>query len=314
MALWRLVETGLGRSTDPKSQGAPSELLDRAKAFALAVTYFAFAYSTFGFARGAGKSTGAQNSGISAGLMQTAAGTLALVAAGVVIVAVGGYRVYKGASRTFLDDLKGNSSDLVRRLGAVGYIAKGLVIAGAGVLVIVAASRSEPTKATGLDGALKHSGPALRSSAPDRGRHRNHHLRPLQLRHGAIHQNVSGSGGLSFDATTVASQAAGSAVSCESTVAAAASTSTKTTWPSPSRNSARCTFPRSSGSNDLTVAARPSGNSRIFERSPAISKDRRSFRAVAGRLLGMGGVIVRRSALPMAYLGEVVTVLAPGQL
>ena len=41
----------------------------------------------------------------------------------------------------------------------VGYIAKGLALAGAGALIIVAASRSEPNKATGLDGALKHSGP-----------------------------------------------------------------------------------------------------------------------------------------------------------
>jgi hypothetical protein len=158
MALWRLVETALGRSTDPKSQGAPSEVLDRAKAFALAVVYFAFAYSTFGFARGAGKSTGEQNAGMSARLMQTGAGTIALIAAGVIIVAVGGYHVYKGASRNFLDDLKGRSSDLVRRLGMVGYIAKGLAIVGAGVLVIVAASRSEPNKATGLDGALKTLG------------------------------------------------------------------------------------------------------------------------------------------------------------
>jgi hypothetical protein len=158
MGLWRLVETALGRSTDPKSQGASSEVLDRAKAFALAVVYFAFAYSTFGFARGAGKSTSAQNSGMSAHLMQTGAGTIALIAAGVVIVAVGAYHVYKGASRNFLDDLKGNSSDLVRRMGIVGYIAKGLVIAGAGVLVVVAASRSEPNKATGLDGALKTLG------------------------------------------------------------------------------------------------------------------------------------------------------------
>jgi hypothetical protein len=71
---------------------------------------------------------------------------------------VSGYHVYKGASRNFLDDLKGNSSDLVRRLGTVGYIAKGLVIAGAGVLVVVAASRSQPNKATGFDGALKTLG------------------------------------------------------------------------------------------------------------------------------------------------------------
>ena len=35
MALWRLVETAVGRSTDPKSQRAASEVLDRGKAFAL---------------------------------------------------------------------------------------------------------------------------------------------------------------------------------------------------------------------------------------------------------------------------------------
>ncbi|GAC1638987.1 MAG: DUF1206 domain-containing protein [Mycobacterium sp.] len=158
MGLWRLVETALGRSTDPKSQGAPSEVLDRGKAFALAVVYFALAYSAFGFARGAGQSTGGQNSGMSARLMQTAAGTIALIAGGIIIVAVGGYHIYQGASRNFLDDLKGKSSALVRQLGIVGYIGKGLVIVGVGVLVVVAASRSEPNKATGLDGALKTLG------------------------------------------------------------------------------------------------------------------------------------------------------------
>lgn len=158
MALWRLAETALGRSTDPKSQGALAEASDRGKAFALAVVYFAFAYSTFGFARGAGESSARQTSTMSARLMQSGAGTAALVVAGVVIVAVGGYHVYKGASRNFLGDLKGKSSALVRRLGVFGYVAKGLTIAGAGVLVIVAASRAEPQKATGLDGALKTLG------------------------------------------------------------------------------------------------------------------------------------------------------------
>ena len=40
----------------------------------------------------------------------------------------------------------------------VGYIAKGLALAGAGALIIVAASRSVPNKATGLDGARKTLG------------------------------------------------------------------------------------------------------------------------------------------------------------
>src|SRR6476619_4857188 len=65
LVMWRLIETALGRSTDSKSPGASSEVLDRAKAFARAVVYFAFAYSTLGSAPGAGKSTGAQKSGIS---------------------------------------------------------------------------------------------------------------------------------------------------------------------------------------------------------------------------------------------------------
>ena len=108
--VWRLAETALGRSTDPKKQSPSSEVLDRAKAFALAVVYFGFAYSTLGFARGAGKSTGDQNSGLSARLMQTATGTVVLIGAGIIIVAVGGYHIYKGASRNFLDHLKGTSS------------------------------------------------------------------------------------------------------------------------------------------------------------------------------------------------------------
>jgi hypothetical protein len=158
LGLWRLVETALGRSTDPKSQDRSSEAMDRAKAFGLAVVYLGFAYSAFGFAMGTGKSSSDQNVAMSARLMQTTAGTCALIVAGVSIVAVGGYHVYKGASLNFLDDLKGESGNLVRRLGVVGYVGKGVVIASAGVLVVLATSRSEPHKATGLDGALKTLG------------------------------------------------------------------------------------------------------------------------------------------------------------
>jgi hypothetical protein len=40
-------------------------------------------------------------------------------------------------------------------MGVCGYVAEGVVLAGAGVLVIVAAVRADPSKATGLDGAVK---------------------------------------------------------------------------------------------------------------------------------------------------------------
>jgi hypothetical protein len=159
MGLWRLIETLLGKASDRRpARGSRWGVLDRAKAFGLAAVYLAFAYSAFGFARGAGRSAGEQNSTMSARLMQSTAGTLALIACGVGIVAVGVYHIHKGASHNFLDDLKGRSGTLVRRLGMVGYIGKGVVVAGAGALLVVAAVRSEPKRATGLDGALKTLG------------------------------------------------------------------------------------------------------------------------------------------------------------
>lgn len=158
MGLWRLVEAALGNSTAPKSEDGSPNALDRAKAFGLGLVYLGFAYSAFGFAMGSGKSSSDQNAGMSARLMQTTAGTVALIVAGAIVVGVGGYHVYKGASRSFLDDLKGKTGKLVRRLGVVGYIAKGLVVLASGVLVIIAALRSDPAKASGLDGALKTLG------------------------------------------------------------------------------------------------------------------------------------------------------------
>jgi hypothetical protein len=45
-------------------------------------------------------------------------------------------------------------------LGLFGYVAEGLVFAGAGILVIVAAVKADPSKATGLDGSVKTLGHA----------------------------------------------------------------------------------------------------------------------------------------------------------
>ncbi|MEU4647301.1 DUF1206 domain-containing protein [Nocardia fluminea] len=158
MALWRLAEAVLGSSSGPGADSAKSEVVNRVKAFSLAVVYLAFAYSAFGFARGGGGSSSEQSTGITARMMHTTAGTIALVAAGLIIIAIGGYHVYKGATQSFLPDLKGATSTLVRRLGTVGYIAKGLAIAAIGALVIVAVIRSEPDEASGLDGAFKTLG------------------------------------------------------------------------------------------------------------------------------------------------------------
>ena len=108
------------------------------------------------FALGHGQSSGQQNAGLSARLMGSTGGKALLVVVGLVVIAIGGYHIYKGATRRFLDDLKrGGDSPLIVWSGVIGYVAKGAALTGAGVLVIVAAVRADPAKATGIDGAVK---------------------------------------------------------------------------------------------------------------------------------------------------------------
>lgn len=74
------------------------------------------------------------------------------------IAVIGGYYAYKGASRRFVDDLTTSGGPVVIMLGVYGYVAEGLVYALTGILVIVAAVRTDPTQAAGLDSAVKTLG------------------------------------------------------------------------------------------------------------------------------------------------------------
>lgn len=154
LALWRVFEAVVGKKSD-EDEG---DLTDRAKAIALAIVYFAFAWTTFGFARGAGKSSSEQNASMTARLMENGFGKFVLIVVGLVVMGVGGYHIYKGVTKKFLDNLEGSTGKGVERLGVAGYCAKGLALVGAGGLVIVAVFTSDPSKATGIDGAVKTLG------------------------------------------------------------------------------------------------------------------------------------------------------------
>jgi len=126
----------------------------------LAIVNAGLALSAIRFATGSGQSSGSQNAGTSARLMATIGGKLLLVVVGLVVIGVGGYHLYKGISKKFVKDLKVSGGQLVTPLGVAGFTAKGLVLGGAGVLVIVATLTSDPAKAAGLDAAVKSLGQA----------------------------------------------------------------------------------------------------------------------------------------------------------
>jgi hypothetical protein len=77
-----------------------------------------------------------------------------------VLVGVGAWHVRKGLNKHFMKQIDTSSASpsairLVTRLGQVGFPGKGIALAGVGVLLIWAAVTFDPSKARGLDGALR---------------------------------------------------------------------------------------------------------------------------------------------------------------
>lgn len=162
LAMWRLAETVLGlhpgEDTDADLRDSP--LVNRLKAFGLAVVYLALAFAAVQFALGVGRQGTQRAEGLSARLMQSSGGKVVLVGVGVAVAAFGGYLVYKGASRKFLRDLTVPGGVLITILGVCGHVAEGVVLFAAGLSVVGASFLHDPTRATGLDAAVEALGEA----------------------------------------------------------------------------------------------------------------------------------------------------------
>ncbi len=162
LGLWRVAEAIVGSKP---GEGSGSNQDDtpawkRGKSICLAIANFAIAASAARFAMGTGQQSSQKNSGLSAQLMQSGWGKVLLIAVGLGLAGVGGYHVYKGVSKKFLKDLRVSGGSAITAVGITGYAAKGLVLAGAGVLVVVATLQADPSKAAGLDAAVKTLGQA----------------------------------------------------------------------------------------------------------------------------------------------------------
>jgi type IV secretory pathway VirB2 component (pilin) len=152
-ALWRLSEAAFGVTVDGKGAGP------RLKSLARAVVYASFAVTTFSVISGAKGSQSGQEQDLSAKVMTHPGGRWAVGLAGVVVVIVGVVLVMEGVKRKFVKYLRTaemtpRTQHVVVRLGVIGTVARGLVFALAGALVIDAAVTYQPSKAGGLDTAL----------------------------------------------------------------------------------------------------------------------------------------------------------------
>ena len=154
LGLWHLLSAFLDRSSGSGKDRAKHVVKNGAKG----VVYLAIAATAGTVAAGGSASSSGSTRSLTADLLATPGGVVLVVAIGLVLIGIAGYLVFKGVTRRFEEDLRmpaGTAGTAVRVLGTVGYVARGIALAGVGVLFLVGAVTNDPEKSSGLDGALK---------------------------------------------------------------------------------------------------------------------------------------------------------------
>lgn len=154
LGIWHLLSALLDRSAAAGRDRAVHIVKNASKG----VVYIVLAFTAGVFASGSSASSSQSTTSLTADLMSAPAWIVAIVAIGLVMLGVAGYLVFKGATKRFERDLNipsGTVGTVVRVLGTVGYIARGIALAAVGILFLVAAATHDPQQSSGLDGALK---------------------------------------------------------------------------------------------------------------------------------------------------------------
>lgn len=161
LTVWRLSEAAFGAG------GAGSngkELAQRLKSLGRAALYGTFCVSLILFLLGgsdrATKDSDSESQTLTARVMNHTGGRWLIALAGVVGIGIGGYLAYRAARKKFRKNLDLSTAGprvrgVVTRLGQYGGIARGVVVAGVGIFLLVAAIRFDPSKAQGVDGTLR---------------------------------------------------------------------------------------------------------------------------------------------------------------
>ena len=161
LAVWQAAEVFRWKSGWSASGKERTKALRKSgNALVKAVVYIAMAVLAIRFATGSGKSSSSSQQETTAGVMGWPGGQWLVGAAGLILVGVGAWHIRKGLNKHFLKQIDTSKASpsatrLVTRLGQIGFPAKGVALMGVGGLLIWAAVTFDPSKAQGLDGALR---------------------------------------------------------------------------------------------------------------------------------------------------------------
>ena len=161
LAVWQAAEVLRWRSGWSASGKTRTKALRKSgNALIKAVIYVALAVLAIKFATGSGQSSSQSQQQTTAGVFDWPGGQWLVGAAGLVLIGAGVWHVRKGLNKHFLkqidtSDASPKALKLVTRLGQIGFPGKGIALIGVGALIVYAAVTFDPSKARGLDGALR---------------------------------------------------------------------------------------------------------------------------------------------------------------
>jgi len=154
VALWRLEQAVFAAAG---VQDQSEQIKKRVENGARVVVFTALAIIAARTAMGSGEQGTGQEA--AAGVLGWPGGQFLVGAIGLVLIAIAAVKAKHGYEKKFLEEMTLPSDQharkTVERLGQVGSIAKAVAIGLIGILVVVAAVQFDPSKANGLDPALK---------------------------------------------------------------------------------------------------------------------------------------------------------------
>ncbi|HET9303134.1 MAG TPA: DUF1206 domain-containing protein [Propionibacteriaceae bacterium] len=150
LTLWQAVEATIGRDEPSRD----SRLRRRLMSAGRAIVYLALGVLAVGIAIGSASSSGDPEEKFTAQLMAVPFGRVLVAVVGAAVIGIGIAQIIKGVKQKFTEDLDRGAPPAVRRLGTVGYCARGIALTIIGGLFIWAAISYDPEKAGGMDAAL----------------------------------------------------------------------------------------------------------------------------------------------------------------
>jgi hypothetical protein len=157
MCLWRVTEAIYGVSGSGEDKAT-----DRLAALGRALVYGFITFGVLKYAVGLGapKSSDQQSVDLTATVMSHPGGRVAVIIVGVALAGGGLALAYSAARSRFLkklntDEMSPRTRTVVTWLGRVGGVARGAIFVVAGIFLILAAAKTQPHQAKGLDTALR---------------------------------------------------------------------------------------------------------------------------------------------------------------